>query len=1114
MALRSSDRERTIPRTRIQPTPPRTDATESAAEAKVGIGRRGRVLYLGPPEPPPAPTSPRKPDSGANRSIALARVAQGRDKAPDKVRTPRSIPLAAVARTAAEPRDPPRQPPRRFDLQTLVREMRAVEARRRHLRREIESRERLVGEAERSLERTDWPVIGRLRRRSQEATEERLTSLVGELGTLRRELQDTVVAADFKVDADARILFAELARRFEVLQAGEAGDASPRTPAERARVQLAGSNGPTARPTRPAHPALEPISSQVPPLHLRHANGGDLFIFPCFIMVANRAGEPALDDIRRLFISVGTSPAPGSARAGKPQTATGRGGELLVTLPTGFDEAYRLGDRAACEAFVDAFSSYLGALPELITPPPQPPVSEKPSPRVVRPPAPVPAPSPRPAPVWVATPAPGAAASAPIASRLEAVADAPRAQHVDPQSPPEIRPPAPEISPESGCAGMAASAPGLAALPQTETTRYEPQVDETASLHSETLPVRAFDLPTPPTAPEIAPDPGPVDVAAVDDLAAGPEPTESHPASVSDAATSPGFEPLPALDVSTPLSLSATAPDADISATAAAAIDDSPMPSEPTAGGQDPDATASSGFDPAFTIDVSTPLAVLETPQNLDARGVAAAAGDSAVLPEPTTSGEYPDATASPGFDPVPTIDVSTPLVVLETPQKLDLPGEVAAVDDSAVLPEPEASASVEPLPTLEVLTAPPFMETSPAPDTVGTAAAIDDFAARPELKVSWQVLVPDVAVSTEPLPVHDVSKPAAAPEPAIMAASTSEFVPVSEPGTDQPQTSGAEGAGHWSEPLVPALDTPPAAPTPAPTGLEISASDPAPEPRASSHDAVDDEKASHWSEPISRLHVPVWPPISGVSGSADAPAPASISVGDAPVATDTAASPSPNSRSLVSPQVSVSRAAAMPGLAAVSAYLSALRQPTGSAAEPSRQASPESVRPSRLSASLSMAGLVRKRTWTGMAAVMIVVMAVAALAPSLWQQRTETAATATTAPAAPAAMQTATPPPAPAPTQTAPPPKAEAPAPSPAPQRAEAARPLTATQVAQLQGRLKALGFDPGKVDGMIGPRTIAAATEFQAVHKFPVTGAIDTWLLDDVSVVQARMVGSTRTR
>jgi peptidoglycan hydrolase-like protein with peptidoglycan-binding domain len=159
------------------------------------------------------------------------------------------------------------------------------------------------------------------------------------------------------------------------------------------------------------------------------------------------------------------------------------------------------------------------------------------------------------------------------------------------------------------------------------------------------------------------------------------------------------------------------------------------------------------------------------------------------------------------------------------------------------------------------------------------------------------------------------------------------------------------------------------------------------------------------------------------------------------------------------------------------------------------------------------MASAVGKQTWIGLATAVVAVAAIAALAPSLWQERTRPAPTAT----APSAMQSPAPAPAPPPTPKAdtpaPPTAAPSPPPSP-PQPMEPARPLTTTQIAQLQGRLRALGFDPGKVDGIAGPRTVAAVTEFQTSHNLPVTGKIDTRVLDDVSTIQARTMGSRQPR
>src|SRR5262249_41752834 len=158
--------------------------------------------------------------------------------------------------------------------------------------------------------------------------------------------------------------------------------------------------------------------------------------------------------------------------------------------------------------------------------------------------------------------------------------------------------------------------------------------------------------------------------------------------------------------------------------------------------------------------------------------------------------------------------------------------------------------------------------------------------------------------------------------------------------------------------------------------------------------------------------------------------------------------------------------------------------------------------RPSQVSTPIALpwTGLVSKRTWAAMAASVIVVMAIAAIVPSLHQQPTMQPAGPATTPVVP---QTPVLAPAPGlpPAPVLPPAPAPAPAqttPSPAPASpVEAGRPLTASQVAQLQSRLKTLGFNPGQVDGVAGPRTIAAAKEFQTAHNLPVTGTIDTRLL-----------------
>ena len=50
-----------------------------------------------------------------------------------------------------------------------------------------------------------------------------------------------------------------------------------------------------------------------------------------------------------------------------------------------------------------------------------------------------------------------------------------------------------------------------------------------------------------------------------------------------------------------------------------------------------------------------------------------------------------------------------------------------------------------------------------------------------------------------------------------------------------------------------------------------------------------------------------------------------------------------------------------------------------------------------------------------------------------------------------------------------------------------------TPEQLKLAQERLKALGLDPGAIDGVRGPQTIAALREYQRQHGLPITGALD---------------------
>jgi peptidoglycan hydrolase-like protein with peptidoglycan-binding domain len=83
------------------------------------------------------------------------------------------------------------------------------------------------------------------------------------------------------------------------------------------------------------------------------------------------------------------------------------------------------------------------------------------------------------------------------------------------------------------------------------------------------------------------------------------------------------------------------------------------------------------------------------------------------------------------------------------------------------------------------------------------------------------------------------------------------------------------------------------------------------------------------------------------------------------------------------------------------------------------------------------------------------------------------------------------------APPAAASPPAAVAPA---APDPRAAAAQIPTAEVREVQGRLRAMGFNPGPVDGSVGPLTENAAKQYQRARGLEVTGAVDRNLLAQV--------------
>ena len=62
-------------------------------------------------------------------------------------------------------------------------------------------------------------------------------------------------------------------------------------------------------------------------------------------------------------------------------------------------------------------------------------------------------------------------------------------------------------------------------------------------------------------------------------------------------------------------------------------------------------------------------------------------------------------------------------------------------------------------------------------------------------------------------------------------------------------------------------------------------------------------------------------------------------------------------------------------------------------------------------------------------------------------------------------------------------------------------------------RSRLKELGYQPGKIDGIYGPRTTGAVGSFQANNDLKVTGAADKATLEAAKSANAKQPDPTKT-
>ncbi len=55
----------------------------------------------------------------------------------------------------------------------------------------------------------------------------------------------------------------------------------------------------------------------------------------------------------------------------------------------------------------------------------------------------------------------------------------------------------------------------------------------------------------------------------------------------------------------------------------------------------------------------------------------------------------------------------------------------------------------------------------------------------------------------------------------------------------------------------------------------------------------------------------------------------------------------------------------------------------------------------------------------------------------------------------------------------------------------------MTCDEVKRVQESLVALGYDPGPIDGLVGPRTVSALRKFESDNGLPVRGQLSSELM-----------------
>lgn len=330
-------------RTRIAPKPSRP-ATAPVSPAS-----------FPPPEPGPLPISPSPIDPGPQ---------------PGEIRS------GAVSALTSSGLD---------ELKRLINE---ATVRRRSLESQVSARESDLSKAKQRLRHAERFLVrvfmqGKLPRLATEVVEAE-----AKLESAREELAACSIDVDFAFDSPTLDAYAALVRAFAGLRSCQRiWDITASVATNRIVERTIATSSVTRHPVRFDLRSSDVIEAKHQALWLENANGGDLYIYPGYVMMRSRGHDFALIEVRELEVSLELSSfieeetVPGDSEqigttwkkankdgsrdrrfANNYQIPIMRYGRLWFRSPTGLRECYLVSSYPKAEAFVVAFQAYQKAL--------------------------------------------------------------------------------------------------------------------------------------------------------------------------------------------------------------------------------------------------------------------------------------------------------------------------------------------------------------------------------------------------------------------------------------------------------------------------------------------------------------------------------------------------------------------------------------------------------------------------------------------------------------------------------------------------------------------------------------------------------------------------------